>query len=102
MICDRLSIARSIGLPFSPMAERAIAKSTAKATICSTSPRTMASTTLAGKMWTIVSISVFGWFSATFCTVSVTGAASVTPTPGLVTLTTSRPMNRAIVVTISK
>ncbi len=102
MICDRLSIARRIGFPFSPMAERAIAKSTAKATICSTSPRTMASTTLAGKMCTIVSTSVLGWFSSICCTVSVTGAASVTPTPGFVRLTTARPMKRAIVVTISK
>ena len=88
-----------MSLARSPAARTAKPKITAKATICSTSPLAMDSTTLAGKTWTIVSVSVFG------CACVITSAEAggkITPCPGLIVFTTTKPTIRAKVVAISK
>ena len=95
-------MARMIGFPFSPTADTASAKSTLNATICKTSPRTIASITLEGNACTIVSTKVFGWLCSMVLTMSMFVAASTTPAPGLMKFTTASPMNNAAVVTISK
>ena len=58
--------------------------------------------TLDGKACTIVSTNVFGCACPIVLITSVLVAASVTPMPGFVKLTTANPINSAAVVTISK
>src|SRR5947209_1691207 len=102
MICARLSIARTIGCPFSPTAETASANKTLKATICRTSPRAIASIMLDGNACTIVPTKVCGCACEICLTMSMFSLARVTPAPGFVKFTTASPMKSAAVVAISK
>ena len=79
----------------------AIAKRMAKTTICSTSLRAIASMIDVGTRWSMKLVSV-GLFCASCCPVSAVATARFTPSPGRVRFTAPSPMNRAIVVTISK
>src|SRR5882762_8725409 len=80
--------------------DTAIANKTVNATICSTSPRTIESITLDGNMWTSRSRKPCGWVLTS--ELISPPPVSRTPAPGLVKFTMPRPMNNAIVVTISK
>ena len=88
-----------IGLPFSPTMPRPIANTMLKTTICSTSPVAIASMTEVGTMCSRICCQV--------CAVAAIGGApvgcgSVMPTPGCITLTVTRPISSASVVTTSK
>ena len=89
----------SIGLPLAPVMPSPIANTMLKTTICSTSPVAIASMIEVGTMCRKIWSQVWAWAAIGG---APAGAGSTSPSPGRITLTASRPMSRARVVTTSK
>ena len=101
--CDRRSRTSTSGLAVGPMAVSETPKRTAKKTIWRISPLAKASTTLEGTMLVRKSTNFMDSPALVYWVMSpLVRRVTSTPSPGRVTLTMTRPMARAKVLTISK